>query len=229
MWDEGPLAKTTPERQRSIFTYEEHGEPLGYVIYTAGPGTTPNENWNSRYGNNHVSQYVDVSDFFALTPEAHQALWGLLAGIDNAEDIRWDNAPSNDPLVNMLTEPRMLNAARRDGIMARIVTLEDALPLRRYDEVGEVRFQFLDEFCDWNNGSWAFSASPEVSTIDRIADSGADIRITPDTFASILFGHYSASEAQQAGLLTVLNQDALKDWDRIFRTRYTPYEAEHTW
>ncbi len=229
MWDEGPLAKTTPERQRSIFTYEEHGEPLGYVIYTAGPGTTPNENWNSRYGNNHVSQYVDVSDFFALTPEAHQALWGLLAGIDNAEDVRWDNAPSNDPLVNMLTEPRMLNATRRDGIMARIVTLEDALPLRRYDEEGEVRFQFLDEFCDWNNGSWAFSASPEVSTIDRIPDSGADIRITPDTFASILFGHYSASEAQQAGLLTVLNQDALKDWDRIFRTRYTPYEAEHTW
>ena len=118
---------------------------------------------------------------------------------------------------------------RVDGIMARIVTLEDALPLRRYDEEGEVRFQFLDEFCDWNNGSWAFSASPEVSTIDRIADSGADIRITPDTFASILFGHYSASEAQQAGLLTVLNQDALKDWDRIFRTRYAPYEAEHTW
>ncbi|MEX2228227.1 MAG: GNAT family N-acetyltransferase, partial [Dehalococcoidia bacterium] len=38
MWDAGPLSDPPARHQRTVLAYEEAGEPLGYVIYHAGPG-----------------------------------------------------------------------------------------------------------------------------------------------------------------------------------------------
>jgi predicted acetyltransferase len=222
MWDEGPLEQTTPGRQRSVFTYEEYGEPLGYVIYTSGPGA-------EAQSSNGVTQYADVSDFFAMTPAAYQALWKLLAGIDNIQNIRWNNAPSNDPLVNMLSEPRMLNTSRRDGIMARLVTVQGALPQRKYDTQGEISFKLIDDFCPWNSGSWKLRTDESQAEVVAIQAGTEDLTLTPDTLATLMFGYYSATDAERAGLINVKKPEALAEWDRTLRTRYTPYEAEHNW
>jgi predicted acetyltransferase len=176
-----------------------------------------------------VTQYADVSDFFAITPAAYQALWKLLAGIDNVQNIRWNNAPSNDPLVNMLSEPRMLNTSRRDGIMARLVTVQDALPQRKYDTQGEISFKLIDDFCPWNSGSWKLRTDESQAEVVAIQAGTEDLTLTPDTLATLMFGYYSATDAERAGLINVKKPEALAEWDRTLRTRYTPYEAEHNW
>jgi predicted acetyltransferase len=220
MWDAGPLSGPPPGQQRTILAYEQDGEPLGYVVYHAGPGPE-----RSGAGPSHE---LHVMDLFALTPEAHQGLWRVLGTYDNVAEIRWDNAPPDDPLPLMLVEPRLLNETVRDGIMARLVTVERALTQRPYAERATLRFKLLDELCPWNAGEWELDVDEEVAEV-RPYKGHVDLVLTPDTLASLAWGRYSASEAARAGLLQVQDERALARWDAALRTTYPPYEAEHTW
>ncbi|MEE8337058.1 MAG: GNAT family N-acetyltransferase [Dehalococcoidia bacterium] len=221
MWDAGPLSGPPTGHQQLVVAYEEHGEPLGYVIYHHGPGLD-RDGAGSR-------QYLRVMDLFALTPQAHRALWGMLASYDNVGEIRWDNAPPDDPLPNMIVEPRLLNTSTSDGIMARFVTVEDALTQRPYPELASLKFELRDEFCEWNDGRWQLETDIEASSMTRIDGQDVDLTLTPDTLASMVFGRISASDAARAGLLDVHDDRALARWDAALRTKYAPYEAEHTW
>jgi predicted acetyltransferase len=220
MWDAGPLSDPPAGHQRTILAYEEDGEPLGYVVYHSGQGL-------GRTGAG-PSHYLRVMDLFALTPQAHQALWRILGTYDNVGEIRWDNAPPDDPLPLMLVEPRLLNDSTRDGIMARLVTMEDALKQRPYPERAALRFRLLDEVCPWNDGAWELETDPEAAEV-RPHDGNVDLVLTPDTLASLAWGRMSASDAARAGLVQVEDERALPRWDAALRTRYAPYEAEHTW
>ncbi|MDP6605022.1 MAG: GNAT family N-acetyltransferase [Dehalococcoidia bacterium] len=221
MWDAGPLSGSPPGHQDLVIAYEEDDEPLGYVVYHHGPGL-------ARDGAG-VGQYLNVMDYFAITPAAHHALWGMLAAYDNVGEIRWNNAPADDPLPNMIVEPRLLNTHTRDGIMARLVTVEDAMTQRPYPELASLRFELRDEFCEWNDGRWLLDTDTEGSAMTRIDGENVDITLTADTLASMAFGRISASDAARAGLLEVHDDRALARWDSALRTKYVPYEAEHTW
>lgn len=220
MWDAGPISDPPAGHRRTILAYEEAGEPLGYVIYHAGPGN---------FAGPGAGQYLRVMDFFALTPAAHQALWRILGTYDNVREIRWDNAAPDDPLPNMLVEPRMLDIHTRDGIMARLVTLEDALTQRPYPERATLRFEIRDDLCPWNTGRWQLETDPEASAVTRIDGQEVDLTLTPDTLASMVWGRLNATDADRAGLLDVRDDRSLGRWDAALRTKYAPYEAEHTW
>ena len=218
MWEAGPLQAPLVGQRQVVLAYEEDGEPLGYVVYTHGRGAHPGP------------KQLRVMDFFALTPAAYQMLWRVLGGYDNVDEILWDNAPPDDPLPLMLAEPRLLNQSVRDGIMARLVTVEDALAQRPCAIVSELRFELIDKFCEWNAGRWQFSASSEGGRVTRIDRQEVDVTLTPDTLASLVFGRYSASEAFRAGLLEgIANREVLERWDATLRLSHPPHEAEHTW
>lgn len=222
MWDAGPIASPPKGHRQVILAYEEDGDPLGYVAYHHGPGYSRSTNG--------AGQYLQITDLIALTPQAIQALWRVVGGYDNVAEIRWENAPVDDPLVNMLVEPRMLNRHVRDGIMVRLVNLEDALPLRPYAVASELRFDLADNFCEWNHGRWTLTTDPEGAEARRVDGQEVDLRLTPDTLASLVWGHYSASDAYAAGLLEdVRDGSVLERWDAALRTKHRPHEAEHTW
>jgi predicted acetyltransferase len=221
MWAGGALQTPPADHQRVALVYEEAGDRLGYVVYHHGPGLA-----RADHG---ASQYLRITDCFALTPSALQAIWSALASYDNVGEIRWDQAPSDDPLLNMLAEPRLLNVTRRDGIMARLVTVEDALCQRPYPVASELRFELIDTLCPWNSGRWRLDAAPEGTTMTRIDRASVDLTILPDALASLAFGRISATDAVRAGLAEVHDAAALSRWDDTMRTAYAPYEAEHTW
>ncbi len=223
MWDAGPTGQPPAGHRQVVLTYEESGDPLGYVVYHHGPGLE-----RTRAG---ASQYLQVTDYFALTPAAHQALWTVLGGYDNVAEIRRPNAGPDDPLPLMLVEPRMLNARTEDGIMARLVNVEDALPLRPYPISTELTFELADGFCEWNDGAWRLhtSLTPGGTSIER-HEGPVDLRLGVDTLAQLAFGRISASEAAAAGLLEgVRDESVLQRWDAAWRTKYPPHENEHTW
>jgi predicted acetyltransferase len=221
MWAGGALQTPPAGHQRVVLVYEDGGERLGYAVFHHGPGLE-----RSAAG---PAQYLRITDLFALTPDALQALWGALASYDNVGEIRWDQAPADDPLVNMIAEPRLLNVTRRDGIMARLVTIEDALPLRPYAATVELRFRLIDPLCPWNDGRWRLDAAPEGATMTRTDSADVDLVTTPDVLASMAFGRISATDATRAGLLELRDDTALARWDAAMRTQFAPYEAEHTW
>jgi len=212
MWDAGALQAPPEGTRQVVLAYEEAGETLGYVVYAHGRGQ------------------LRITDLFALSPAACQALWQVLGSYDNIDAILWDNAPSDDPLPLMLVEPRHLNQTLRDGIMARLVTVADALAQRPYAAVTELRFALADQVCPWNAGRWRIVTSPEGGEITRIDGQDVDFTLTPDTLASLVFGRFSASHAARAGLLEdPRGAAALQRWDAAFRLAHPPYEAEHTW
>jgi predicted acetyltransferase len=218
MWQAGALQAPPPGEGRVVLAYEEAGEPLGTLVYTHGraAGGAP--------------ALLRIMDFFALTPAACQALWQVLANYDTIDAIVWDNAPPDDPLPLMLAEPKLLTRSVRDGIMARLVTVEDALAQRPYAAVAELRFALADTFCAWNSGRWRVVTAPAGGAVSRIDGENVDFALTPDTLASLLFGRYGASDATRAGLLEeVAGREALARWDAALRLPSPPHEAEHVW
>jgi predicted acetyltransferase len=118
----------------------------------------------------------------------------------------------------------------RDGIMARVVTVEDGLAQRRFAAATELRFRLVDEVCPWNSGSWRVATGPEGGAVSRIDGQGVDFVLGPDTLASLVFGRFGAVQAARAGLLDeVAGGDTLARWEAALRLDHAPHEAEHTW
>lgn len=217
MWTERHLARPPAGHGLFVFVYEEDGEPLGAVCFTTGLGS---------YESVGPSQSLTVRDIMWLTPSAYQAIWERLQAFDLVREIHWNPVPSDDPLPHLLLEPRMLNLTSRDGILARIVDVERALPSRPYPCEGRLRFSIVDDMCSWNAGVWEMETSGAETSVRR-SQATPDVSMPIHTLAMLAFGQISASEAARMGRLDAHNEAALDRWDVVMRTRYKAFCADH--
>jgi predicted acetyltransferase len=212
-WAAGVLRTPPADTELFKLVYEENNEPLGYIIYTVEPIQVPDGMpW----------QKVFIRDVAWLKGSAYIAFWDHMATFELADHIVWMRAPTDDPLPHLLLEPRRLNLGSADGVMARIVDVVRALPLRTYAAEGGLTFELLDALCPWNNGRWRLEASGDGSQI-RHSNRPAQVRLPVDTLAMLLFGQISASQASRMGRLDVLDHKALATWDRLLRTKHRPF------
>lgn len=212
-WAAGPLAP--PPKSGFLFKiiYEEKGVPQGYMLYTVAPQPVPDgEPW----------QRVTVRDLCWLTPTAYAALWQHLRAMGLASHIEMPRVPVDDPLPHLLLEPRRLNLAAKDGLLARVVDVQRALPLRGYGADGTITFELLDGLCPWNAGRWRLEASPQGAQVQRTTQSAQAV-LPVDTLAMLLFGQISATAAARMGRMTVIEEKALGLWDRLLATRHKPF------
>ncbi len=204
-WDYNALAPPSAGVQLKKVVYEEDGEPLGYVTYTVQPGT--------------AGQRINIRDLIWLKFSAYQATWEYFANMDLVGNIIWGRVPSDDPLPYLLVEPRMLNITSADGILGRIVDVEQALPKRGYDEEGTLTFEIIDDICPWNRGRWKLETSTTGSSISRTSEE-PQLVMPISTLALLVFGEISATEAARMERLDVLEDSALSSWDRVMKTKY---------
>ena len=81
-----------PDRKlRAAVHLDDAGEPDGYVLY--------------RHDRSGEIRAIDVVDLVALTPEVYLRLWQLPRRVDLVQRVRWDLAPTHDPLEWALVEP----------------------------------------------------------------------------------------------------------------------------
>ncbi len=219
MWNAGVLAPVHEKgATKQVVVYEEHGEALGYSVYTVQPDgeRQPPE----------PGQKVVINDLVALTPVAYQAFWRHLAGFQLARFIEWPQVPEDDPLPHLLLEPRMLRDTARDGLLARVVDLPRAVDARGYDTAATISVDLIDELCPWNAGAWQLDLGPEGTHTTRLGAGEPDLSMSINTFAMLLFGQVSATQAARAGRVGVHNRDALDRWNRVLATRYAPFCAD---
>lgn len=193
--------------------YIEAGKPAGYVIYTVGQDT--------RSGS-PVGQLVNITDMAWLTITAYRAIWRYFANIDLAKDVVWGRVPPDDPLPHLMLEPRSLNLTSGDGLLARIVDVARALPLRTYPDEGRLTFEIIDDFCKWNQGRWEADVNRSGTSV-RKSKKTPQLTMPVSTLAMLFFGQLSASEAARMGRLDVSEKKALPLWDRVMRTEYRPF------
>jgi len=224
-WKMGAMAPAPKNGHLFTIVYEEDDTPLGYVIYTARPGKSPEK---------RLTHQVEIRDFAWLTPRACRSLWEHTAGMDLAGEIRWMRVPPDDPLPYLVREPADLNIRTRDGVMARIVDVAGALGWRRYSGEGRIRFEVDDELCPWNRGCWEMEtvmdpdAENPAGTLfcrgeARPANRAPDVTLSADTLAMLVFGQIDATRAADMGRIKVHKPDRLAEWDRLLRTRHRPF------
>lgn len=215
MWEAGVLAPAPSGGFLNRLVYEEDGEPLGYLVYTIQPGpdrVLPN-------------QTVNIRDLIWLTPAAYRAAWDLLGNLDLASQIIWDRAPVDDPLPQMVIEPRMLHATAKEGLLGRIIDVERALPQRPYGAEGSLTFEVIDDICPWNRGPWKLETSAEGGSISHTTEE-AQLVMPVGTLAMLVFGQISATEAARMQRLDVNRPEALPLWDNVMRTKYRAAYAD---
>jgi len=216
IWQKGVLS---PPREGSVLSriaYEENGEPLGYVIYTANL---------KRESREMLMHDLFIRDLIWNSPSAYRAIWDYFSRMDLAEHITWQRAPADDPLPHLLVEPRMLNISSYAGLMGRIIDIEKAIPGRHYEAEGDLTFEIIDELCPWNRGSWKLETSVEESRIRR-TEANPQVVMPVSTLALLMFGQISATEAARMGRLEARQPGALPLWDSIIRTRYRTSHAD---
>lgn len=216
LWEAGPLRPPKKGEPLYIAVYRDpSGEPRGYLIYTAaedvrtGPGP---------------GQKMVVNDFITLDMDAYRGLWDYIRRHDLVGRVEMHGvAGEDDPAPSLLLEPRMLNRSTADQIWMRIVDVEQAIPGRPYGAGGELAFAIeQDGMCPWNNGTYLLETDGATTEITRTSRT-AQLTMNPNTLASLLAGHRSATFHERAGLLQAHDRTALARADAIFRTEYAPH------
>ncbi len=216
IWQKGVLAPPREGSALARIAYEENGEPLGYVIYTANL---------KREAREMLKHDLFIRDFIWLGPSAYRAIWEYFKRMDLVEHVTWQRAPADDPLPHLLMEPRMLNISSWAGLMGRIIDIEKAVPRRHYEAEGDLTFEIIDEICPWNQGRWKLETSGVESRVSR-TDMNPQVVMPVSTLALLVFGQLSATEAARMGRLEAHEPGALPLWDNIMRTRYRTSHAD---
>jgi predicted acetyltransferase len=169
---------------------------------------------------------VTVQELTAVDPEAEQALWQWVSGIDLIATIRGRRGPVPHPLQLLLTEPRRLGVTITDGTWIRIIDLAGALQARAYAETGDLVLDVTDEVCPANSGRWRLSV-PSAGIADRAlvvpaGEASPDIALDISDVAAVYLGAFRFADLQRAGRVRECRPGALADADGLFRTERGP-------
>ncbi len=188
----------------------------GYALFRV------KEDWDNRHGPAHT---VRVQELAALTPTAHAALWRFLSNLDLVGEIRYGNAPADDPLPFMLENPRHAGTELHDGMFVRLVDLDRALRARRYSAALDVVIDVADEFCPWNAGRWRLSVSGAEVRVER-TEADADLACTTTELGAVYLGSSRLSVLAAAGRVRELRPGAVREATAAFLGEHEPHCME---
>lgn len=132
----------------------------GYVLFTVrrdGTALGPSEGT------------VGVRELLATTRAAHARLWRYVLDIDLMTRTTARVSP-DDPLLQLLAEPRDAASTFGDVLWARPVEVKAALSARAYATPVDVVLEVSDRTCAWNQGRWRLSGDRTGGTCARTTD-----------------------------------------------------------
>ena len=229
LWQDGVLRPSPTEGALYAALYAENDEPLGYALYTVRDGAY--DGLLSKHRHPDETQRLTLRELIATTPAAYTALWRHIGAHDLVRWIHYDGAPKDDPLLDLVAEPRMLRRATRDGIMARVVDLAAALPQRPYAAPAACTLRVHDPDCDWNDGVWDFRTDGDHTTVEpspvepTMADPQLSLPI--HSLASIITGYRSPSHLVRIGRSRATPNLDLSALDRAFAVNHRPHCFQH--
>lgn len=103
---------------------------------------------------------LTVGEICAATPVARASLWRHVLAYPLVRTVIAPLTGIDEPLTDLLLDPRAMAADVADHIWVRLVRLEDAIDLRGYSTTTRVVIQVADQFCPWNDGTFALDLDP---------------------------------------------------------------------
>ncbi len=144
---------------------EDDAGPRGYALYVGQSRWDPETFLpDSR---------LEVRELVAADPAATTALWSDLLSRDLVSEVSARLRPADDPLLQLLADPRRARPQVSDGLWARVIDVPAALSLRRYSCPVDLVIEVTDDTCPWNQGRWRLvtsGAAPWAGHCQRTED-----------------------------------------------------------
>ena len=193
---------------RFVLHFDDNGEPDGYAQFRV-KGEGPDG-----YGE------VDVHSVDAATGPAYASLWRFLLGLDLVRSFSWHDAPMDEPLRLLVTDPRAIKAELTDGTYARLVDVPAALMARRYAAEIDVAIEVTDPMLAQNDRTFRLQGGPDGAEV-KPSRRRPDVSMNVRELGAIYLGGVSPASLRQAGLVTEQTSGSVRRvaaafaWDRL--------------
>ncbi|RSN61563.1 GNAT family N-acetyltransferase [Amycolatopsis sp. WAC 04182] len=162
---------------------------------------------------------LDVRELHAATPQAWAGLWRFLLSIDLVSAVAGRGFPLDDPLAELVTDPRAVNTTEViDDLWLRLVDVLAALRARSYGTAEPVVLEVHDKQLPDNDGRYV--VGPDG--VDRTT-AEADLRLDVAILSSLYLGHGLFGDLALSGRVEVLDEAAVARADALFHTARTPW------
>ena len=182
---------------------EDDAGPRGYALYVGQSRWDPETFLpDSR---------LEVRELVAADPAATTALWSDLLSRDLVSEVSARLRPADDPLLQLLADPRRARPQVSDGLWVRVIDVPAALSLRRYSCPVDVVIEVTDDTCPWNQGRWRLvtsGAAPWAGHCQRTEDP-ADVVVPAASLGAAYLGGTRLGSLARAGLATEVRPGAL--------------------
>jgi predicted acetyltransferase len=187
---------------------EREGRVVGYASFRTKAQWTP----NGPHGT------VLVKELFGVDAGSYARVMEFVLNQDLMAVTQLHNRPVDDPLLDMLVDPRRTSVDINDQLWVRLVDVDRALAARRYSVPVDVVIEVTDRRCPWNTGRWHLSGDLDGATCAR-TDAPADFGISVDDLGAAYLGERHLSRIAAAGRIAEHRGGALAratqafDWD----------------
>ncbi|WP_340682072.1 GNAT family N-acetyltransferase [Amycolatopsis coloradensis] len=162
---------------------------------------------------------LDIRELHAATPQAWAGLWRFLLSIDLVSAVAGRGRPLDEPLAELLTDPRAVNTTEViDDLWLRLVDVLAALRARSYGTADPVVLEVHDKQLPDNNGRYVVGPDGVERTTAE-----ADLRLDVATLSSLYLGHGLFGDLALSGRVEVLDEAAVARADALFHTARTPW------
>ncbi|MDM7855968.1 GNAT family N-acetyltransferase [Cellulomonas alba] len=191
-----PAWRNGAEAQRLLSVHTAEGEPRGYALFRR------KEDWGPAGPQNKVT----VEEVAALDAAAAHRLWGALLDLDLTGTVESPMLPVDDPLLQLLVEPRRATPRLTDNVWVRLLDLPAALEARRYSAPVDVVLDVTDARLPSNAGRWRLTTRDHDATTGWAAsvsrtDDDADVALDVRELGAAYLGGRSLEAYARAGLL----------------------------
>jgi predicted acetyltransferase len=193
---------------RLVLHFAGSGEPDGYAVFRV-KGEGPD---------GHAEVVVHSVD--AANGPAYASLWRFLLSLDLVRSFSWHDAPMDEPLRLLVTDPRSIKAELTDGTYARLVDVPAALAARRYAAELEMVIGVEDPLLAQNDGAFRLRGGPDGAEV-KPTRRRPDLILNVRELGAIYLGGISPVMLSRAGLVTEQSRGAVARvaaafaWDRL--------------
>jgi predicted acetyltransferase len=219
---EAPFARGGASRRRHVVAVRpESGELAGYLQYRQRPGFT----------DGLPAGQLDIVELVATDLRAEATLWRFALRVDLFPRVTWWNAPTDDPLPWLVTDPRRVKRRRTDSLWLRLGDIPAALAARRYAAEGALRFVVSGSSSGSaaETSAWDLAVSGDGPARCTAAGPGSPdapaLRLSLPALGSLYLGAFSASRLARGGLVQG-DPAALATADRLFASPVAPWCPE---
>ena len=200
-------------RTAYCYLWEKKGKVKGYTIYSVEKGKEGE--WKKK---------LEVQEIIYESPEAYFQLLRFLYnhGSQMSKIILPSPLPEGLSLLDLVEDPREIEAREKPGIMVRCVDVKATLEALSYRDKpeGELLMTVRDPLIDANDGKYRVvfngSSSPPEITRTNLGSMQSDLELAIGSLTQLCTGYMSPREAVVAGKVSLKNEDKLSLLEKIF-------------